>query len=404
VILGTHTDALAKRYGRYVRDELQTNPACATKVSDDNTAKDEWSTTAGGGMKCAGVGKAIMGYGAHLFVIDDPYPNWTKAWSATYRNEVEEWFDAVASTRLEPGASVVVLHHRMHPEDLTHYLLKQGGWAHISLPSLAVDAADPLGRAVGEPICPERFNARALSAIRRASPASIWEAMHQQNPQQTGTGSAYQTFHEANISASVRLRHELPLQFCIDFNRTPHMHCLVCQRDPAADTFATYCELLGSRTTIDLAAEMVEWYKANGGAKFPAVEIFGDASGGTASMQSGISEFYTLRQRFAADAGRTPILRVPGRNPPHIDRVNAVNDALLGADGTRRWMIHPQCERLITDLREQKWAEGGKLDKMDIMRGHAGDAAGYWVHYLRPPGTGMVRPAGRARVITAGAR
>lgn len=388
VILGTHTDGLAKRYGRYVRDELQTNVACATKVSDDNTAKDEWSTVAGGGMKCAGVGKAIMGYGAHLFVIDDPYPNWTKAWSPTYRREVEEWFDAVVSTRLEPGASVVVLHHRMHPADLTSYLLKRDdGWAHISLASLALPG-DPLGRAEGEAICPERFTARQLERRRRTTPKAIWESMDQQNPMHVGAGAAYHQFTSENVANSVRFRPELPIQFAIDFNRTPHMHCLACQYDPTADTLSVLAELNESRTTIDLAGEMADWYKAlDWRGLVPDVQLFGDASGGTASMQSGLSEFFVLRDRFEAATGHRPRVRTPGANPKHVERINAMNDALCDVDGVRRLLIHPTCERLIGDLMEQRMDKDGKLDKSDDLVGHAGDACGYWVHYLRPAGS-----------------
>jgi hypothetical protein len=398
VILGTHTDSLAKRYGRYVRDELQTNVACTTKVSDDNTAKDEWSTVSGGGMKCAGVGKAIMGYGAHLFVIDDPYPNWARAWSPTYRREVEEWFEAVVSTRLEPGASVIVLHHRMHPNDLTDYLLRGGGeWEHVSLPSLAVEN-DPLGRAPGEAICPERFPKHKLERMMRSTRnRAIWESMHQQNPLHVGAGAAYHQFNTANVSASVGFRFDLPLCFAVDFNRTPHMHALACQYDHAADCFTVIDELTESRTTIDLAAEMAEWFSAlDWRGRRPEVQLFGDASGGTASMQSGVSEFIVIRDRFEAATGIRPRVRTPASNPRHVERVNAVNDVLRDAGGTRRLLIHIRCERLIADMMEQRTDRDGRLDKSDSVIGHAGDALGYWVHYLRPVGT--PQPARPVRV------
>jgi hypothetical protein len=44
-----------------------------TMVADDQKAAGKWSTSAGGQYYAAGVGGALAGRGADLFVIDDPH-------------------------------------------------------------------------------------------------------------------------------------------------------------------------------------------------------------------------------------------------------------------------------------------------------------------------------------------
>ena len=77
IIMGTHTAGLSEDFGRRVRNlidgeeyhELFPN----TLVADDQKAAGKWSTSAGGQYYAAGVGGALAGRGADLFVIDDPH-------------------------------------------------------------------------------------------------------------------------------------------------------------------------------------------------------------------------------------------------------------------------------------------------------------------------------------------
>lgn len=402
IILGTHSDPLASRYGRMVRNELNGNPSIRAKVSDDSSARDEWETTAGGGMKCVGMRTGVTGFGGNLLLIDDPYPSWGKAWSHAYRREVEDWYDGTASNRLEPGASVIVLHHRMHPRDLTtHLLAKDEKWEQITLPSIAT-THDVLGRKPGEALCPERYDIERLERVRRSTPKAIFEAMHQQNPQNVGPGAAYPNFTSANIGSVQPVKGQ-PLHLSIDFNRTPNMHILLGQHDMRADRFTVFAELVESRRVIDSAAEVCGWIARQGGwaaGRFTELHIYGDASGQTKSTQTGAADYAVLRQGLAKAVPESKIrLRVPGANPPIIDRVATLNDALSDVDGQPHYVVHPSCERLIRDLREQVLDEGGKPDESDTMIGHAVSAEGYRVHYLRPAGGRKRVPTGR--IVTA---
>ena len=77
IIMGTHTASLSEDFGRRVRnlldDEEYQSLFPATLVAADQKAAGKWSTAAGGQYYAAGVGGALAGRGADLFMIDDPH-------------------------------------------------------------------------------------------------------------------------------------------------------------------------------------------------------------------------------------------------------------------------------------------------------------------------------------------
>ena len=111
VILTTYEANFAATWGRRVRNIVA---ECGHRVglflSDDSTAANNWATSVGGGMVTAGVGGPITGKGGDLILCDDPHKNWQEAQSETIRKTIQDWFDSTLYTRLEPGATIVVLH------------------------------------------------------------------------------------------------------------------------------------------------------------------------------------------------------------------------------------------------------------------------------------------------------
>ena len=153
-------------------------------------SRKDWQTTSGGGLFATGVGGEFTGRGADLLVIDDPIRDRAQADSPTYRSNVWSWFEDVAETRYEPGASVVVLMTRWHEDDFSGRLIKFRGeeFTVVRIPALAdlMDAygkkpgPDPLGRALDEPLWPERYGFEALDKIRREKPftfASLYQGL-----------------------------------------------------------------------------------------------------------------------------------------------------------------------------------------------------------------------------------
>jgi hypothetical protein len=151
--------------------------------------RKDWQTTRGGGIFATGVGGEFTGRGADLLIIDDPVANPEQANSPTYRNKVWAWFEDVAETRLEPGASVVVLMTRWHEDDLTGRLIEhRPEYQLIRIPALAdcldgrgkVTADDPIGREAGEPLWPKRYDRETLEKIREQKPytfASLYQGL-----------------------------------------------------------------------------------------------------------------------------------------------------------------------------------------------------------------------------------
>lgn len=384
VMMATATTPLADQWGGRVRDTFAQHPWLATKLKEDSKAKDTWHTTAGGGMKCVGVGKATLGFGADLLIIDDPYPTWKEGQSAHYRRNIEEWITGTMESRLNPKGSVVMLHHRMHPRDATGYLLAQpdaAKWQHYSLPSLATSPDDPMGRAIGEPLDESTWSAFELEKKRLAMQWA-WEPMHQQNPQALGNGAIYHHFHERNLEP-VELRPGEPVHLAIDFNINPGMHLVIGQHRTLDNLFTFTHEIHGPRMHLKMAVE--EFVRLWRGLSWrPDVWLTGDPAGNAADIKDGESNWQAVRI-LLGQAGIRVRTCVAAKAPGVLDSVRLVNEALKSSiDGRVSVKINPRCSRLVTDLREVVGDEEGKPEKSQTDLTHASDCVRYMIHYHSP--------------------
>jgi len=81
-----------------------------TVVADDQKAAGKWSTGAGGQYYAVGVGGALAGRGADLFVIDDPHSEQDiKVNSRATFDNAWSWFQTGPLQRLMPGGAIVVI-------------------------------------------------------------------------------------------------------------------------------------------------------------------------------------------------------------------------------------------------------------------------------------------------------
>lgn len=401
VILGTAKSDLADRYGGMCKNLFEGNPTLNVRVSSDSKAKAAWMNDCGGGMKAVGVGTSVLGFRGHLFVVDDPYGTWKQAQSPTYRKDVANWYTATVSNRLEPGGSVIILHHRMHPKDLTNYVLsgEDGSrWKVISLPSIA-QLNDMLGRKPGEALCPERYNVQKLEAIRKEM-RWAWEPMHQQNPLGMVAGGAYSRFGPHNIDNTVGFRSELPLHLSVDFNINPGMHMVLGQYDPVQDRAWAFDEIHGTRMSVEgmcaeLARKLAAWP-----VRPSEIVVFGDPSGSSGWAGTGES-LYDILFKGLDPLNIKTRSRVPTSHPGIPDRVNVFNytlrdiESLDGKAGVVRYFVHPQCDRLLVDLASVQLDSKGKIDKSDDSLTHASDAEGYRLHELRGFGGPSKLPQGQ---------
>lgn len=108
------------------------------RLSADQNEKDKFVTTARGHRIAVSVGSAVTGEGGDFLIVDDPI-NPQQAYNAAARWQVRQWFDHTFSTRLDDkrrGVIVVVM-QRLHPEDLSGYLVERGGFDVLTLPAIA---------------------------------------------------------------------------------------------------------------------------------------------------------------------------------------------------------------------------------------------------------------------------
>lgn len=194
VIIATHTAALAVDFSKKIRERLRQEEHHVlfpqTQLHRDAQGSEQWRTTRGGGLKAVGVGSAVVGSGAHVLVIDDPFKGFEEALSADQREKVWQWYITEAYTRLAPGGGVLVIAQRWHEDDLTGRLerLSRSGegdkFEIVRYPAIAVE--DEPHRKRGEPLHPERYSKEFLLQYKRIAADWVWEALYQQNPQPMG--------------------------------------------------------------------------------------------------------------------------------------------------------------------------------------------------------------------------
>lgn len=184
---------LATDFSLKVRDTLQNEDLhhlLRTRIRQDKKRVDRWLTPDGGGLTAAGIGGPLTGRGADLMLIDDYIKNAQDSLSVGQLKSTWEWFKSTAYTRLEPGASLVILATRWNVNDLIGRCIKDmpgENWKVINLPAIA-EAHDPLGREIGEALWPERFPIERLLRIKDALGSYWWDAMYQQHPKASMAG------------------------------------------------------------------------------------------------------------------------------------------------------------------------------------------------------------------------
>ncbi len=183
IIQATHNTELAVRFGRKVRDLID-DPQYKdifpdTNLKEDNKGAGKWQTDKGGEYFAAGVGAAVTGRGADLFVIDDPHSE-QDALSESAFDNAYEWYTSGPRQRLQPGGAIIIVMTRWGKKDLTGRLLASQGsdvmadqWEVVEFPAIL-----PSDR----PLWPEFWEKDALLGIKASLPVQKWNAQWQQTP------------------------------------------------------------------------------------------------------------------------------------------------------------------------------------------------------------------------------
>jgi predicted phage terminase large subunit-like protein len=153
-------------------------------LSLDSKSANKLATDQDGNYYSVGVGGAIIGRGANLFLIDDPIKNRQEAESDAARRKIWDWYRGVAYTRLMPKNAVIVVMTRWHFDDLAGRLLEEmehENWTILNLAAECDTEDDLLGRQVGEALS-TRYPIKTLHQIRMTVGTREWNAQYQQRP------------------------------------------------------------------------------------------------------------------------------------------------------------------------------------------------------------------------------
>lgn len=189
IIMGTHTASLSEDFGRRIRNLIDSDEYKKifphTTVAADQKAAGKWSTAKGGQYYAVGVGGALAGRGADLFVIDDPHSEQDiKANSkATFEN-AWSWFQTGPLQRLMPGGAIVVIMTRWSLLDLTGKLIDfqtknpdADQWEIVELPAILNQDTEK-----EKSLWPEQWTLEALKSKRANMDPRFWNAQYMQQP------------------------------------------------------------------------------------------------------------------------------------------------------------------------------------------------------------------------------
>ena len=185
VIMASHTADLAINFGRRVRNLVGSDPYKSVfpqvELQADSKSASRWGTNFNGEYFAIGVGGALAGRGADLFIIDDPH---SEQDAKTGRSDVFlpawEWFQSGPLQRLMPGGAIVVVMTRWSKLDLTGQIVTQmernedvDKWEVVEFPAIKDD---------GEPLWPEFWPLQELLSKKAALDVRYWNAQYMQQP------------------------------------------------------------------------------------------------------------------------------------------------------------------------------------------------------------------------------
>lgn len=211
IIMASYNEDSAQRFCRRNSDKIRQFGATLFGVSlaIDRSTELELDNRQGR-MISRGIMSGITGNPADLIIIDDPIKNREEANSQTIRDKLwEEWQNSIKS-RLAAGAKVILIMTPWHEDDLAARLLNsETNISEIRLP-VEAEENDPLGREIGDALCPELGKDNAWLKQFKASyihdaqgGARAWEALYMCRPRVEGGNlvdrSWWQYFKEGSI-------------------------------------------------------------------------------------------------------------------------------------------------------------------------------------------------------------
>ena len=219
IIMVSHTQDLAERFGRRVRNLLSEHAAVlGLELSDDSQAAGRWSLKSGGSLFAVGASGALAGYRADLVILDDVYRSMEDAYSENIRKKISEWFFSDVLVRCRPGARIVAIGTRFHHADLLAELEETGRYKTIKLSAVAEDD-DEHGRPPGTFLWDDQPSAYPYADFlrhqREVQPPRVWASLFMNRP--TPEEGAYFRIEWLRTYHNPPPRETMKTYICVDF-------------------------------------------------------------------------------------------------------------------------------------------------------------------------------------------
>lgn len=188
IIISSYSADLAVGFGGKTRDKVDSIQYRTifphVRLKEDEKAKGRWSTNKGGGYIAAGVGGAVTGRGADVFLVDDPVKNAEEAESPVMREKVWEWFRSTAYTRLHPKGVMIIIMTRWHLDDLAGRILADPEFKDLTkvIEFPAIAKIDDTYRKRGDALWPSRYPLKDLEKTKTVVGPYVFAALYQCSP------------------------------------------------------------------------------------------------------------------------------------------------------------------------------------------------------------------------------
>lgn len=205
VIIASYQSEIAETFNRPNRDKFNTY---GREIFGDQAAPNDrvqgvnsWQTAAGGICHAAGLKAGITGYGADIFILDDPIKNQQEADSESIIGKIHDEMGPSVQSRIYPGGKLIVIGTPWVENDAHGYVRKHWKefiWRELIVPFECEDEEhDLLGRKVGEFIIGEHLGDKNLPSridytgrkgetkkmlVKMADGERTWNALYQCHP------------------------------------------------------------------------------------------------------------------------------------------------------------------------------------------------------------------------------
>lgn len=185
----------------WVRDFIESHAEhLRVRLRPDKRARGMWATPEGGGLYATGVKGGITGWPADAVLMDDMIKGWQAAHSEAERDFAWNVYRSQIRMRIQKNSDpIICAGTRWHEDDISGRLIKGADtefsdkWSPLRLPAIAeapdptnpdplLRQPDPLGRAVGEVLEPERFDKHEVMARAESLGSYLAAALEQQRP------------------------------------------------------------------------------------------------------------------------------------------------------------------------------------------------------------------------------